>query len=411
MVAEIISIGDELLIGQITNTNSSFIASELNLAGIRVKRITTIGDTKTEIESALQRAEYADVIIITGGLGPTNDDITKNTLCEYFGSKLVLHKESLENITKLFANRGWAVSELNRQQAFLPEGCKAIANPVGTAPGMWFEKKGKHIISMPGVPFEMKMMLIEQVLPQLQSINVSFPFVHKTILTMGMGESALADFIKDWENQLPKGIKLAYLPEVGIVKLRLSCYTLLGGNPRETIENEFAKLRELIPDLIFGFEKETIQQVVGNLLKRHHKTICTAESCTGGYIAHMITSVAGSSEYYMGSVVAYDNKVKINTLGVAEKLILQHGAVSREVVSAMAANARKLMNTDYAIATSGVAGPEGGTVEKPVGTTWIALATAEGVKAEHFLLGDDRERNIRRAGLIAMNWVRKEMIR
>jgi nicotinamide-nucleotide amidase len=410
MIAEIITIGDELLIGQITNTNASYIAGEMNLAGIRVKRITTIGDTRDEILLALKRAnEYAELIIITGGLGPTNDDITKKTLCDFFETKLVLHKESLDSITKLFKSRGWDLTERNRQQAMLPYACRPIKNTVGTAPGMWFEKRRIHTISLPGVPFEMKKMMTDEVLPQLKSLSISMSIVHRTILTMGIGESSLADRIKDWEDALPSAIRLAYLPEVGIVKLRLSCYTAGAANAQQIIDEAVAKLKELIPDLIFGYGKDTIQQVTGNLLKQHHKTVCTAESCTGGYIAHLITSVPGSSEYFMGSVVAYDNNVKIKSLGVDTKLIAMYGAVSREVVEAMAAGALSLMNTDYAIATSGIAGPEGGTDEKPLGTTWIALATAGGIQSEMFLLGDDRERNIRRAALIALNMLRKEI--
>jgi len=411
MVAEIISIGDELLIGQIVNTNASFIAAELNLAGVIVKRITTIGDTRDEILSALNQASgYADIVIITGGLGPTNDDITKNTLCEYFDSHLVFDQKSFDNIFRLFGNRGIEISATNRMQAELPHNCKALKNPLGTAPGMWFEKKGVHYFSLPGVPFEMKKMLLDEIIPELQKLGVIKPIVHKTLLTIGIGESALADRIQKWEEQLPSNIKLAYLPEPGIVKLRLSSYSSEATNPGEQIEAEIGKLKELIPELIFGSNKDTLQEVVGKLLKAAKSSLSTAESCTGGYIAHLITSVPGSSVYYKGSVVAYDNAVKTGSLEVAEKLIIKHGAVSEEVVKAMAQGVKQVLKTDYAIATSGVAGPDGGTKEKPVGTTWVAIATPEKVFAQKFLLGDDRERNIRRAALLALNQLRKELI-
>jgi nicotinamide-nucleotide amidase len=410
MIAEIITIGDELLIGQIVNTNASYIASELNLIGIRVKRMTTIGDTHEEIIYALKNiSEITDLTILTGGLGPTNDDITKNTLCLFFDTKLVLHKESLNNITRLFKNRGWGVSEINRHQAMLPASCRAIPNLVGTAPGMWFEKKLKHYISMPGVPFEMKEMMTKEVIPQLRKISFAPPIHHKTVLTTGIGESALAERIKDWENQLPRDIKLAYLPEVGIVKLRLSCYKATKGSPIENIDKEIEKLKQLIPEFIFGYGTDTLQGVLGRTLKSLGKTLATAESCTGGYIAHLITSVAGSSAYYKGSVVAYDNEVKIKTLGVDKELIAVQGAVSEEVVKAMAKKVRKLLKTDYAITTSGVAGPDGGTIEKPVGTTWIAIATPKKVYAQKFMLGDDRERNIRRAAIFGLNMLRREL--
>ncbi len=411
MIAEIISIGDELLIGQIVNTNASFIAAELNLAGIIVRRITTIGDTRDEILSALHHAsQYANLVIITGGLGPTNDDITKHTLCEYFDSHLVLHQESLDNIRDIFCKRGYGLTERNRLQAELPHNCTAFSNPLGTAPGMWFEKNAIHYISMPGVPFEMKKMLMDEVLPAFERLGVTKSIIHKTIYTIGLGESALADRIKNWEEQLPADIKLAYLPEPGIVKLRLSTYDSDAENPKEAITIEINKLKGLIPELIFGYDKDTIQKVVGELLLKFGKCVATAESCTGGYIAHLITSVAGSSAYYKGSVVAYDNAVKVETLGVDEKLIQLHGAVSQEVVSAMAQGVQRILKTDYAIATSGIAGPDGGTTEKPVGTIWIAIACQSKVYAEKFLLGDDRERNIRRASLFALNMLRKELI-
>jgi nicotinamide-nucleotide amidase len=410
MLAEIITIGDELLIGQIVNTNASFIAAELNLSGIRVKRITTIADSGEEILAALHAIDVTtELVMITGGLGPTNDDITKKMLCEFFGSHLVLNEKSLADITEMFRKRGWEVSETNRRQAELPHNCRAVRNTEGTAPGMWFRQDNRHYISMPGVPFEMKKMLTEEILPELKKSGSLKPFIHKTVLTMGIGESALADRIKDWEEALPEHIKLAYLPEPGIVKLRLSSYDTKVENPLQAIDHEIEKLLNIIPGLVFGYGKDSIQAVVGRMLKQLNQTVSTAESCTGGTIAQLITSVAGSSAYYKGSVVAYDNAVKSETLGVDPNLITAHGAVSEKVVRAMAAGVRQKLHTDYAIATSGIAGPDGGSTEKPVGTTWIALATPSTVMAEKFMLGDDRERNIKRASLFALNMLRKEL--
>ncbi|HNW68956.1 MAG TPA: competence/damage-inducible protein A [Bacteroidales bacterium] len=410
MTASIISIGDELLIGQTVNTNASFIASELNNAGIIVKSVYTIADIREDILLTLKQAsQQAEFIIITGGLGPTKDDITKNALCEYFHSKLVLHQPSLKNIQELFYKRGVTVTGVNRDQALIPNNCKPIKNAVGTAPGMWFQKDKKHIISMPGVPFEMKAMLTDEIIPALAKLRISTPIVHKTLLTTGIGESALAELISDWEINLPSTIKLAYLPEPGIVKLRLSCYNAADPKTKRMIDAQVKKLRSLIPDLIFGVENDTLQSVVGKMLLKKTATLSTAESCTGGLIAHMITSVSGSSKYYKGSVIAYDNAVKTGVLGIDPKLIRKHGAVSEEVVKAMAFGAQKLLKTDYALSTSGIAGPDGGTPEKPVGTVWIALATPKKIIAEKLMLGNDRERNIRRASLAAMNLLRKHL--
>jgi len=411
MIASIISIGDELLIGQTVNTNASFIASELNYAGIPVKSVYTIGDTRDDIFYALQQAsQQTDLILITGGLGPTKDDITKNALCEYFHSKLVLHQPSLKNIQELFYKRGAIVTGVNRNQALIPHNCKAIKNSMGTAPGMWFQKDKKHFISMPGVPFEMKAMVTGEIIPALIKLSISKPIVHKTLLTTGIGESALAELISEWENNLPSTIKLAYLPEPGVVKLRLSCYDVADAKTKRMIDTQVKKLKQLIPDLIFGVENDTLQSVTGNMLLQKNATLSTAESCTGGLIAHLITSVAGSSKYYKGSVIAYDNAVKTEILGIDPKLIKKHGAVSEEVVRAMALGAQKLLKTDYALSTSGIAGPDGGTPEKPVGTVWIALATPEKIIAEKLMLGNDRDRNIRRASLSALNLLRKHLL-
>ncbi len=410
MTAAVISIGDELLIGQTVNTNASFIAAELNLAGIQVRSILTIADEKNEISNALQQASrQSGIVIITGGLGPTNDDITKNTLCEYFGSKLILHKPSLENIRKLFYQRGMKITTVNRNQAMVPHNCTVLKNTLGTAPGMWFQKDNIHYFSLPGVPFEMKALMTDGVIPLLAKLNISTPIIHKTILTTGIGESALAELISGWENKLPSHIKLAYLPEPGIVKLRLSCYHAGSVETKKTFDAEVKKLKKLIPDLIFGYENDTLASVTGKLLQKKQASVATAESCTGGLIAHLITALPGASAYYKGSVIAYHNDIKTKVLGVNKKLIEKHGAVSEEVVRAMASGVRELMQTDYALAASGIAGPDGGTPEKPVGTVWIACATPEKTLTQKLSLGNDRGRNIRRASLAALNILRKQL--
>ena len=410
MTAAVISIGDELLIGQTVNTNASFIAAELNLAGIQVRSILTIADEKNEISNALQQASrQSGIVIITGGLGPTNDDITKNTLCEYFGSTLILHKPSLENIRKLFYQRGMKITTVNRNQAMVPHNCTVLKNTLGTAPGMWFQKDNIHYFSLPGVPFEMKALMTDGVIPLLAKLNISTPIIHKTILTTGIGESALAELISVWENKLPSPIKLAYLPEPGIVKLRLSCYHAGSVETKKTFDAEVKKLKKLIPDLIFGYENDTLASVTGKLLQKKQASVATAESCTGGLIAHLITEVPGASAYFKGSVIAYHNDIKTKVLGVNKNLIEKHSAVSEEVVRAMASGVRELMQTDYALAASGIAGPDGGTPEKPVGTVWIACATPEKTLTQKLSLGNDRGRNIRRASLAALNILRKQL--
>jgi len=411
MTAEIITIGDELLIGQVIDTNSAWIAEQLNLAGIQTHQITSISDSREHILKTLAEAEMrADVILITGGLGPTKDDITKETLCEYFDTRLVFNEEAFNQVAELFKLRGFPVTDLNRKQAEVPANCIPLKNINGTAPGMWFEKNGKIFVSMPGVPFEMKTLLIEQVLPKLtKKLNGNF-IIHKTVMTQGVGESFLAKTIEAWEAQLPGNIKLAYLPQPGIVRLRVTAIGSEKGVIARQLEEEIYKLQTVIPDLIFGFNDETLEQVVGKLLKSRAKTLATAESCTGGYIAHLITSVPGSSDYYKGSVISYANQVKMEELGVKLSSLEQWGAVSEDVVKQMAAGMRTKLRTDYALATSGIAGPDGGSEEKPVGTTWIALATPEKVIAQKFLFGEHRGRNIRKAALAAMNMLRVELL-
>lgn len=411
MTAEIISIGDELLIGQVINTNASWMSSELNKAGIKVDHIAMISDEGTAIRNALDIAgARANIILLTGGLGPTKDDITKQVLADYFGGKLVFHQPSFEQVKQLFKLRNYAVTPVNRKQAEIPDNCIPLLNKNGTAPGMWFEKHEKVYVSMPGVPFEMKTLMIEQVIPRLQEKFQLGYIHHKTIMTTGMGESMLAEHISEVEESLPAHIKLAYLPQPGIVRLRLSG----SGNDRDILEedirNQCLAIRKIIPDLVFGFDDTSLEKVVGGLLKEKSKTVATAESCTGGYIAHLITSIAGSSNYFNGSIVSYSNEVKIKELGVKPVDLYKFGAVSQQVVEQMATGGRDKLETDYCIATSGIAGPDGGTAEKPVGTIWIALASEKGVKSQLLKLGEHRGRNIRRSALAALNMLRLELV-
>ena len=411
MKAEIINIGDELLIGQVVNTNASWMASQINALGVDVVHITIIADDSQAIKNALSEAEKrADIILMTGGLGPTKDDITKKTLAEYFNSKLIFHQPTFEQVKEIFKARNFKVTDINKQQALIPDKCTPLFNKNGTAPGMWFEKDNKVFVSLPGVPFEMKPMLTEQVIPKLQEKFHFGTILHKTVMTTGVAESFLAEKIKEWEENLPENIKLAYLPQPGIVRLRLTAK----GNDKTTlqkqIDREINKLKTLIGDIIFGYDDISLEEVVGKLLKKKQKSVSTAESCTGGYIAHLITSIPGSSEYFEGSVISYSNKVKMTVLNVPEQDIIKHGAVSREVVEAMVSGVKKLLKTDYAVATSGIAGPTGGTAEKPVGTTWIAVATPEKVISKLYHFGEHRGRNIRRASLAALEMLRQEIL-
>ncbi|MEI6173297.1 MAG: competence/damage-inducible protein A [Bacteroidota bacterium] len=416
MNVEIINIGDELLIGQVINTNASWMAEQLNLSGFSVSQVTVIRDDREHILASLTGAELrAGIVLISGGIGPTKDDITKHTLCEFFETRLVFNEAAYRDVEEIFARRGYAVTELNRQQAELPETCTGIPNKAGTARGMWFEKDrtvgGKTIfVSMPGVPFEMKGMMTGYVIPRLKEIFQT-PFIyHRTLLTQGIGESFLAAHIENWESALPGNIKLAYLPQPGIVRLRLSGTGSQEQIVRKQVDAEAAKLENLITEYLFGYDEDTLEEIIGKLLKANNKTLATAESCTGGYIAHLITSIPGSSAYFKGSVVPYANQIKQNILFIPDDLLEKHGAVSREVVAEMALATQTLFDVDYVIATSGIAGPDGGTPEKPVGSTWIAIATPEEVLARHYTFGDSRDRNIRRTALQALNLLRKQII-
>lgn len=410
MNTEIINIGDELLIGQVVNANASWMAEQLNLSGFNVNHISVIGDTREQILEALSQAEKrADIILLSGGIGPTRDDITKTTLCEYFDTKLVFNTNAFHDIESIFFRRGYPLTELNRQQAELPENCTGIPNAIGTARGMWFEKNKTIFVSMPGVPFEMKAMMNTSIIPRLKEKFQTGTIYHKTILTQGVGESFLAAYIEQWENELPASVRLAYLPQPGIVRLRLSGKGAREEEVRELVERESKKLESLIPEYIYGFNTDTLEEIVGRELKLKRASLATAESCTGGYIAHLITSVPGSSGYFKGSIVAYSNEIKEKMLGVIPESLKKFGAVSEAVAAEMAVGAQTRFNADYVISTSGIAGPDGATQDKPVGTTWIGIATPDEVIVRHFLFGDNRERNIRRTALQALNMLRKQI--
>jgi nicotinamide-nucleotide amidase len=414
MQAEIISIGDELLIGQTINTNSAWIGEQMNAIGMRIHRATAIADSEQEIINSLnETSQRSQLVFITGGLGPTKDDITKHTLCKYFNTSLVINEEALARITQFFEARGLPMLESNRQQAALPVACTVIQNQKGTACGMWFEKNDTVFISMPGVPYEMMGMMEETIIPKILKHFKRPAIVHRTVLTMGVGESFLATTIADWENSLEKEeIKLAYLPSPGMVKLRLSSYI---DAPREVVMQKIAtkekELSQLIGEHIYGHEKETIQSVVGRILAEGKETLSTAESCTGGFIGHLITSVSGSSAYYKGGIISYSNELKNKQLDVPQALIDQYGVVSSEVAKAMAQGARSAFNTTWAVASTGIAGPDGGTQNTPVGTVWLAIAGPEEVISVKFNLGKSRDRTITVASNYALNLLRKEILR
>lgn len=410
--SEIITIGDEILIGQIVDTNSAWMAQKLNSIGISVSQITSISDERNHILKTLQDAESrADIILVTGGLGPTKDDITKNTVCEYFGSKLVMHEKSLLNIKTFLEKRGVnTIIDNNRNQAMVPDNCIVLENFIGTAPGMWFEKSGKIFVFMPGVPFEMQFLVNNEVLPRLKDKFTLPEIVHKTIQVYGIPEAYLAEKVSDWENSLDKRIKLAYLPSPGLIKLRFSSKGASRKELLSLINSEIIKLKEIIPSNLISTEEKKIEEVIADLLKSKHATLSTAESCTGGAISQAITSISGSSDYFVGSIISYSNDVKVNELGVDQEILLAHGAVSKEVVEQMAVGVRKKLKTNYSIAVSGIAGPKGGTTEKPVGTIWIAAASENEVVSKKYQFGDDRLRNIERAKNTALDMLRKFLI-
>jgi len=408
--AIIVNIGDELLIGQVVNTNASWMADLLAAEGIAVERIVAVADRDEAIRQELERSMAgAALVLVTGGLGPTRDDITKATLCRIFNTSLVFNPEAYAMIEAFFASRGLRVSELNRMQAELPQGCLPLPNPQGTAPGMWFEKEGCILVAMPGVPFEMQGIMEHEVVPRLRERMDGQLILQRTILTHGMGESFLAQRLAHWEDTLPGDLGLAYLPSPGQVRLRLTARGTDRSALQAALDEAVHGLQARISELIFGYDRDTMEGVVGALLKHRGQTLCTAESCTGGYLAHRITSVPGSSAWYLGSIIAYANEVKIKQLNVDPLLISTHGAVSEEVVCAMAQGARLRLGTDWALAVSGIAGPDGGSADKPTGTTWIALDGPHGTLAQRFLFGNRRDRNIHMAAMSAMNMMRKQL--
>ncbi len=412
MKAEIITIGDELLIGQVIDTNSTWIAQQLNDIGIQMHFKSTVSDNKFAILQALKDAENrSDIVILTGGLGPTKDDITKQTFCDYFKSKLIRNPNVENWIIDIFSKRNLPIIDANLMQADLPENCEVLWNRSGTAPGMWFESNQKIFASFPGVPFEMKTIFKEEFIPKLLLIKKLPTIIHRTIQTCSLGESFLAKKIEPLELTLPNHIKLAYLPAVGLVRLRFSAY---GNNPdqlNEELNSIVKKLYDIIGEHIYAEGEQSLAETIGNLLNKNKRTIAVAESCSGGFLSHLITSIPGSSNYFKGGVIAYDNAIKISELAIPENVLKQHGAVSEACVLAMAQNIRNKFNTDYAIATSGIAGPGGGSIEKPVGTVWIAIASGVSAKAYSFNMGDNRERTILRTALMGLDLVRKELLK
>ena len=414
MKATIITIGDEILIGQIVDTNSGYIAKALDRIGIETKEMISISDNKEHIlDTFVALQNTVDLVVITGGLGPTKDDITKKTFCDYFEDELVVDQEVLTHVTQLiegFYKR--TITQINKDQALVPSKCTVLHNQVGTAPGMWMKKENTVFISLPGVPFEMKYLVDNQIIPKVVREYKRPYILHKTILTYGQGESMVAERIEQWENNLPDFIKLAYLPAPGRVRLRLTARGVDKEKLEAGIEENIKSLDAIIHDIIVGFdEDETLEVVVGRILKNQNKTIATAESCTGGKIAEVITSVPGASNYFKGSVVSYATEVKINVLGVSEALINTHSVVSAAVASAMALNVKKLMNTDYAIATTGNAGPTKGDTNAEVGSVFIALATPNEVIVEEFNFGQPREKVIDRAVIKSLEILQKEILK
>jgi nicotinamide-nucleotide amidase len=409
MIAEILSIGDELLIGQTINTNASWIGSELAKIGGRVIRVSTISDDKNEIISALNNLHpTTNCLILTGGLGPTKDDITKHTLCEFFETELEIHQPTLEKIQAYFAARNRPMLESNNLQAALPKDCVILNNSYGTASGMWFEKNNVITISLPGVPYEMKGIMSEEVFPRLKSKFNLKAIYHKTALTQGIGESFLAEKIKDWENRIrEEGFGLAYLPSPGMVKLRISSYS--GATDSKKINAYFEELKSIIPEALWGFEQDTLPEVIGKLLTQKGLTIGTIESCTGGLLANTIVSNSGASHYFSGSLVTYSNHQKHRLANVSVDAILNHGAVSEDVAIEMAKGAKERLGVDICISTTGIAGPDGGTENKPVGLVWIAIAFKNKTIARKFQFGDNRERNMQMTVLSALNWLRFEL--
>lgn len=411
MKAELVSIGDEILIGQVINTNAVFLAEELGKLGVEVIRMTAVADRTEDITEAIKEATArADLVLTTGGLGPTSDDVTKETLARFFGTEMVLYPEVLERNKILLRSRGVTLNKRNSRQAMMPENCEILPNPSGTAQGMWFSRTNVTLCALPGVPYEMREIFLREIAPRLKQRFVLPQIRHLTVLTSGLPESEMAQIIGDWEKNLPSHIRLAYLPSPGILRLRLTSTAAKKEDLEQEMERESEKLRALVGPFIFGFNEDKLEQITGELLLQKSLTLSVAESCTGGKVSELITSVPGCSAYFMGSVVAYSNEVKIRELDVSPQTIKNYGAVSEEVVIEMARGALKRFKSDMSIAITGVAGPSGGSEIKPVGTTWIAIASAaREVNAQLFRFGEHRGRNIMKAAITALFMLKKEL--
>ncbi len=408
MNINIVTIGDEILIGQIIDTNSAWMGQQLNLIGAKVSAIHSVSDTKEGIINALETGlKQADVVLMTGGLGPTKDDITKKTIADYFGVDMVFHEPTWERIQGMFKRWGRSTTPAHKNQCFMPSNAKVLYNKMGTAPGMWFDVDGKIIISMPGVPYEMKYLMEFEVIPKLEEHFPGKPIAHRTILTVGEGESRIAAKLEKIEDGLPDFVKLAYLPNLGNVRLRLSAIAENGEDIETILDQKKREIEAVIPELIYGYGTETLEEAIGNLLKNQGLTLSTAESCTGGFLAHKITKIPGCSVYYKGSVIAYAYEAKRNLLAVKQETLEKYGAVSEETVKEMVVGVLKTLNTDIGISISGIAGPGGGTPDKPVGTVWLAIANNEHVETLKLQIGKDRLRNIQYTAVQGLNMIRQ----
>ena len=412
MKVHILTVGDEILIGQIVDTNSAWMAQQLNAIGAKVTGITSVEDTRESITTGLKQAlQEVDAVLMTGGLGPTKDDITKKTIADFFGVNMYFDESSYNRLQRLFERFGIEPNESHRVQCYMPTNANLLINKMGTAPGMWFDHEDKVIISMPGVPYEMKYLMEYELLPKLKARFPMMPIQHRTIMTVGAGESMIAERIASVEEGLPAHIKLAFLPNLGQVRLRLSGR----GGDEATLSQELDRwvkeIEELIPELIYGYDEHKLQAAVGDLLKERSLTLSTAESCTGGYLAHLITSISGSSAYFQGSVIAYANEVKTKQLGVSSSTLEEHGAVSEETVKEMVQGLLGLLETDIGIAISGIAGPTGGTADKPVGTIWLAVGNQEAIHTKKLQLTKDREKNIQYTAVVGLNMIRRFVIK
>ena len=407
MNVHLLTIGDEILIGQTIDTNSAWMGQQLNLIGARVERIVSLSDDRTEITDGLHASlERADVILITGGLGPTKDDITKKTIADFFGAEMIFHKETWNRIEGFFKKLGRQTTPAHRQQCFMPDNAEILVNKMGTAPGMWFEHEGRVVVSMPGVPYEMKYLMEYEVLPRLQKKFPGEAIAHRTVMTVGEGESRIAQRLEQFEDGLPAHLKLAYLPNLGQVRVRISGRSLDAAALGVELDQKRNELSELLSDLIYGYDDEPFEAALGKQLLARGWQFGVAESCTGGLIARRMTSIPGASGYFRGGIVAYDNAVKTKLLGVREATLAAHGAVSEQTVREMAAGALAALDADVSLAVSGIAGPTGGTPDKPVGTIWLAAATRDRTVTHLLTLGKDRERNVQYAAVMGLNLVR-----